>query len=297
MLSKITRVSPALLLLALLCISCCNAQEEITEFNTNDSIVSSNVQNTDEMITTKKNDIVVSDSINSIIESTHTGRTNGFEEQLHSCESRIDSTPVVPESIILYDLDENMPYHNDENPRGLSDKDIVFYYPFYKLYLLLPSLINQVEDEYICSKCISQWQDKFIYNNFAATSLLEQESIYSFICSFNLPKEIWRESLKQCLYTDDIDGYTISLTDDEIELLLTKDDQIVIETFADMALIVKDNKFYSPYWIYYYGIDAYKNEGITPIDITEKMEHYRSLINSKAYVALEDKINYYSTKN
>lgn len=201
---------------------------------------------------------------------------------------------IIPESIILYEIDSEMPFFSDTNDHGMSIEEEKFYYGINKIEVMLPSLIKAVENEYVEPEKISQWKSCYIYDSISSTKLSEQANLYSFMVAFPLTNDIYEKLLINCEYTDDISGFKFTLTEDEIKVLLSKNEVDILTVFAKDSTIVKGTKFFSPYWIYYHDCNAYIKEGISATEIIDKYDYYITMMSDEAFNSLTIKIDAYA---
>ncbi len=211
---------------------------------------------------------------------------------INNNEENVDYT--IPESIILYEIDSEMPFFSDINDHGMSIEEENFYYGINKIEKMLPSLIKAVEKKYIDSEKISQWKSSYIYSSISTTRLSEQANLFSFMVAFPLSDDIYEKLLNSCEYTDDISECKIKLSEDEVNALLSKNESDILNVFAKDSTIVKNNKFYSPYWIYYHDCNAYIKENILPEEIIDKYDYYITMMSDEAFNSLKSKIDIYA---
>ncbi|MCD7823925.1 MAG: hypothetical protein LUG86_07950 [Oscillospiraceae bacterium] len=146
--------------------------------------------------------------------------------------------------------------------------------------------------DYIGWDAATEWIREHASINLTYTSVAESANLYSFILYFEIPDETVREILKsqQLGLTD------AEFTDEEIDLLLSRDNEAIAAYFAADTTIVKGENIYSLYWIYCHSIDDYIAEGITQEDIAEILPKFDEVGMSNAArqaitAKLEDYIN------
>lgn len=82
---------------------------------------------------------------------------------------------------------------------------------------------------------------------------------------------------------------------EDLEILLTRDESKILAHFASEESIVIGNKIYSPQWIYENSVEAYKNEGISPLLLKQKYSLYMQYnLTQEAKEYLTKKINEYT---
>ncbi len=152
--------------------------------------------------------------------------------------------------------------------------------------------IPGVFSDYVGWDATKEWLDEYKSTNLIYTSVAESANLYSFILYFDIPDEDVWEMLRS-LQLGLTDG---ELTDEEIELILSRDNEAIAAYFAADTTIVKGENIYSLYWIYCHSIDDYIAEGITQEDIADILpkfdEVYLNIAARQAITAkLEDYIN------
>lgn len=139
--------------------------------------------------------------------------------------------------------------------------------------------------------------DEWLYSTSSSlsdyTAIDEVANLYSLIVYFDIPDDAVRELLGALQL-----GYEDELTDDEIELLISRDNEAIAEHFAHEHAIRKGENLYSLCWIYSHSISDYIANGITAQDIQEKMPYFESVgIQQSAKEAIKTKIDAYASGN
>ncbi|MFA5657992.1 MAG: hypothetical protein WC900_01770 [Oscillospiraceae bacterium] len=129
-----------------------------------------------------------------------------------------------------------------------------------------------------------------------STSIRELFGMYSFIIHFNIPDETVRDILvKQRELYIRLNSSARYFTDEEIDLLLSRDDVKIAEYFIQPYAIAKDGNVYSPKWIYTHTIEDYEKAGFSADLISEKVEAFIEILpfTAEAKAALENKVTEY----
>ena len=184
------------------------------------------------------------------------------------------------------------PLLNNATDTG-SDNNMEYYSTIgHGLNFIDQSFINLVnEDEF------EKWLSSTSNSNSDFTKVSENASLYSFIIHFDIPDETARNIFVKQREFYLSEGLDVEyLTDEEIELLLSKDDKAVADYFVVPNAIAKDGKIYSPKWIYTHSIKDYVKEGLSPELIKEKADKFINDIpfTDEAKNALNEKVNTYA---
>ncbi len=144
---------------------------------------------------------------------------------------------------------------------------------------------------YVGEDAFWEWLTEHTSTTFNYTSVAEMANLYSLIVYFDIPDDTVREML-----VDLRTGRDDDFTDEEIDLLLSRDNEAIAAYFAADTTIVKGENIYSLYWIYCHSIDDYIAEGITQEDIAEILPKFDEVGMSNAArqaitAKLEDYIN------
>lgn len=121
------------------------------------------------------------------------------------------------------------------------------------------------------------------------TSVADLANLYSFIKHFNIPDDTVREMLINFR-----NGSEDDFSDEEIELIISDDDEAVAAHFADETTITKGSDIYSLKWIYYHSPEDYDAAGITAAELEAALPMFDKLtLTDEAEQAIKIKINSY----
>lgn len=171
-----------------------------------------------------------------------------------------------------------------------GDENNAFYSPCVWLFDGIPAELTDLVD-YSDFEC---WRVKYNIFAKAPSSLKEYVNMYSFIVEFDIPNKDVLSALSVFLQTDD---QSIAISEEEMNIILSKDESVIAERFASPYSIVIGEHIYSPQWVYENSIAAYKDAGITPKMIEEKLPLYREIkFTEQACEAFENKLGTYLGK-
>ena len=191
------------------------------------------------------------------------------------CNKTPHEVPDVSDSEIVGENLQNNEVEAHVMPRPfgvLSDGDMnrSFYEPCEMLFDGVPvellSLIEQSKYE--------SWADDHNVFYEAPSSLKDYTNIYSFIVEFDISNEDVLSALSVYLQSDDP---SIAMSEEDVNIILSKNEAAIIERFATEYSIVVGEHIYSPQWIYENSIEAYKDAGITPEMIKDKLSLYGTI--------------------
>ena len=193
---------------------------------------------------------------------------------LAGCSKTPAEVPDIPNS---EPVGENLQNNEVEayvmpRPFELSGGDMNrnFYEPCEMLFDGVPvELLSLVEQ----SKYESWADDHNVFYK-APSSLKDYTNIYSFIVEFDISNEDVLSALSVYLKSDDP---SIAMSEEDVNIILSKDEATIIERFATEYSIVIGENIYSPQWIYENSIEAYKNAGVTPDMIKDKLSLYGTI--------------------
>ncbi|MDR0946356.1 MAG: hypothetical protein LBM87_01225 [Ruminococcus sp.] len=191
------------------------------------------------------------------------------------------ATTTVPAEELI---DSNMP---NPFPEG-SDDNVSYYQPGnHILDNVTVSLLRLVDDtEQI------EWMESFDFFNNPPSSLTEYLNLYSFIKKFDISDEEVIEAMSAHLTSD---NPQTKVTEEELDLILHGSEADIVSYFASDYSIVVGDKIYSPHWIYTHTPAAYKEAGITPEALQQKLNLYADMrLTPEALSALEQKIYSYT---
>ncbi|MCD7771645.1 MAG: hypothetical protein LUH23_06120 [Oscillospiraceae bacterium] len=142
---------------------------------------------------------------------------------------------------------------------------------------------------YVGEDAFWEWLTEHTSTTFNYTSVAEMANLYSLIVFFDIPDDTVREML-----VDLRTGRDDDFTDEEIDLLLSRDNEAIAAYFAADTTIVKGENIYSLYWIYCHSIDDYIAKGITQEDIAEILPKFDEVgMSNAARQAITAKLNDY----
>ena len=144
-----------------------------------------------------------------------------------------------------------------------------------------------------------EWDSRegdFSYKVSGYTSLMDYPNMFEFIVSNDIPDDViisaiheHNEFIKKMhqehhekIGTPGFFGkeypYRPFFTDEEIEILLTRDEAKVLAHFALEQTIVIGDRAYAPVWLYYHTPDDYRKAGITPEMLEKKLDSYAEFV-------------------
>ncbi len=161
----------------------------------------------------------------------------------------------------------------------------VYTSPFVGQLTLIPSEFMQSMGEDVATQwLIEASADK------EDTSVLSVASLYSFINAFEIPDEIVREYfVKQRDFLTEFD----TLTDEDVDLLLSDDAAGVAERFVNPYGYAQGEMVYSPKWIYEHDVADYIEHDL-PLDVMA--EKLKAMIESESMVNSAESIEAIANK-
>lgn len=163
---------------------------------------------------------------------------------------------------------DNMPSPFAELSDG--DANSAFYQPCEILLDGIPTELIRLVD----STEFENWKSEHNIFEKAPSGLRDYPNAYSFIVEFDIPENEVLSALSVYLHSDDP---RIAISEDDINIILSRDEKAIIERFASDYSIVIGNKIYSPQWIYENSVDSYKETEITADMIKEKLPLYSNI--------------------
>lgn len=122
------------------------------------------------------------------------------------------------------------------------------------------------------------------------TDVGEAANLYSFIKHFNISSDFVRENLVNMR-----NGSADDFSDEEIDLILSGDNEAIAEHFVSEMAIRKGSNIYSLHWIYNHSIEDYIANGISAEEIKEKLPLFEQFsLTDEAKQAIELKIKSYA---
>ncbi len=125
------------------------------------------------------------------------------------------------------------------------------------------------------------------------TDLSEEVNLYALIRDFPQYKEEIRARLLEMLEIDRRHGWNITLSEEEIELLMNGEKDAVSEYFASPAAICHDGKIYSPEWLDTHEVSDYEAEKLPKEQLREKLDEILWLSNFMDLTSLIEKLSEY----
>ncbi|MDN5378647.1 MAG: hypothetical protein PWQ76_902, partial [Clostridiales bacterium] len=146
--------------------------------------------------------------------------------------SGIDKSVSENANSIVQEIDTSMPAPFGEEDQGDADKNFAYYSPcrhkFDEVTSNLTKLVDQNE--------FNKWCDAKKISDKAPTKLTDYLNLYSFIVDFNISNDVLKKVLvderdffKSLNWYDD--SYDYHYTDDEIEILCSRDESKIMEHF------------------------------------------------------------------
>jgi len=196
--------------------------------------------------------------------------------------------------------------------RGVDKFDDVnqFFWDSYAKYYLGYSAIDDegytiaVSDEL----SLPEWYetDKWVDYISYSTGLLTYPNIYSLAAVNNIPMEVVVEAINNYneyyadLFARNVeqgflpsdDKYSPLYSDEDIAVILTRNEAEILAHFASPYAIVIGEKVYTPAWLYYHAPEDYEAAGITPEMIERKLPLYNEFtLTDEARTAFEEKLS------
>lgn len=153
----------------------------------------------------------------------------------------------------------------DENTD--TDENSGFYYPGNRVIDNIPVELIRLVD----GNDFNDWIDSFDSDLSSIDSFDDYANLYSFLFRFDITAEKAEEALSYYLATDD---EQISISANEIELLLSGDLERVSDYFSNEYTISVGDRVYTENWVYSHSSDDYANAGIKKEDLLEKIRLY-----------------------
>lgn len=145
--------------------------------------------------------------------------------------------------------------------------------------------INYSIAKIIGSVALESWLEEVREADYTSVAL--DGNIYSCMKHFGFSKDEMREYLEN----NYLGGAEYTLTQEEIELLISDDTIGIAEYFAADNPIRKGENLYSLMWIYSHPIEDYIAAGITPADISEKLPLFDNYpLTEEAKAAFNEKV-------
>ncbi|MBP0972322.1 MAG: C39 family peptidase [Oscillospiraceae bacterium] len=144
--------------------------------------------------------------------------------------------------------------------------------------------------ELVPEEDVNNWKN---YNDILRTetaeTLMEYTNVYSFIKVFELSAEQVHQVMDPA-----IEEETVSLTNDELNLILTASEKDILSYFMTDYPIVVGDRFYTPKWLFEHTTEEYAAAGITPEMISRKLSLYPDFpFTLEASIAFSEKLYSY----
>lgn len=208
---------------------------------------------------------------------------------LCSCSTTEQISESASSSLVITEV---MPLPFGEAGDGTGgDENANYIQPgIYKLDVLTGPFMDLRKDE------VSEWAKK-LDGDGIGTSLMSYANVFSFIMDFDITDDeiykVFNETNK--IYENYNTSHVLIMSDEDLEILCSRDEAKVIEHFASEYSIVNNGKIYSAQWIYTHTEQDYLDEKIPSELITEKKEKYKEIAFVKDSLdAFNKKIDNYS---
>jgi biotin operon repressor len=161
-----------------------------------------------------------------------------------------------------------------------------FYFPFVSKFDGVPGALLMI----VPAEDFEIWISDDIVSEEPQTSVNDSKNIYTFISDFGLSDDEVKEALKMFYEMSDPQ----MLSGDDIDVIVGGSETDINKRFASEYSIVAGGKIYPPHWVYENSAESYKEAGITPEMLNDKIELYRDLgMSETAVAALIKKIEAY----
>ncbi|MDE7233638.1 MAG: hypothetical protein K2N29_01095, partial [Ruminiclostridium sp.] len=125
------------------------------------------------------------------------------------------------------------------------------------------------------------------------TDLSEEMNLYALILDFPQYKAAMEARLYELVEIDRANGWTVSLNEEEIELLLNGEKDAVSAYFTSPAAVYQDGKIYSPEWLDTHTVADYEAENLPKDQLREKLDEILWLSNFIDLTSLTEKLSEY----
>lgn len=161
-----------------------------------------------------------------------------------------------------------------DNTGGDGHDDFWFPCIDHVLYCIPVDLMRLCDEEKVLAWQNDWSRQPWRSDSHAVDGIENYQNLYTFIKDMGLTREQVYEGMKK--YLESTDPRT-KVTEEQLETILSGDVEAITKMFASEYAIVKDDKAYSPHWLYTHYIADYEAAGITPSDISAKYELYKKL--------------------
>lgn len=212
------------------------------------------------------------------------------EVMIQNTKHRLNTSGGVQNREIDMKLDETMPVYN-MSEGGYIDGDFLddFYYPYQRKLFVFPRELTK-----LCySDDLEQWHQRYTLH-IPAAEPGKSGNLCALITDFALKDEEVRKALEidreKMKSVKGYEYYTFST--EEIDVLLSGDEEKITKEFASPYAIVLGKYAYSPLWLYTHTAQDYETVGITKEMVREKIGDYDALLlPSEAKAAFAAKMN------
>lgn len=121
----------------------------------------------------------------------------------------------------------------------------------------------------------------------------ENMNLYALILDFPQHRAAMEARLYKLAEIDRANGWTISLNEEEIELLMNGEKDEIFAYFTSPAAVYQDGKIYSPEWLDTHTAADYEAEGLPKEQLREKLDEILWLSNVMDLTSLAEKLSEY----
>lgn len=121
----------------------------------------------------------------------------------------------------------------------------------------------------------------------------ENMNLYALILDFPQHRAAMEARLYKLAEIDRANGWTISLNEEEIELLMNGEKDEIFAYFTSPAAVYQDGKIYSPEWLDTHTAADYEAEGLPKEQLREKLDEILWLSNFIDLTSLAEKLSEY----
>ena len=152
-----------------------------------------------------------------------------------------------------------------------------------------------LSDEQYLEAYIKRWGKQDFRNLITDTGLMDFGNLFAIIIEFDIPDDVVVAAIKKSneFYYERGEYDNIILSEEDIEVLLSRDEKRATAHFATDYAIVIDTRAYSPLWLYYNTPEDYVKAGITHKMVKEKLNSYSEieLLTNEAVEAFSKKLS------
>jgi hypothetical protein len=186
--------------------------------------------------------------------------------------------PISNESLSLTSINMPMPFTHDcggENAR--------FYEHSISKFASTSGFLTNTFEEYLGHRDFIGNRNGFSFypDIFYVTSLMDTTNYFNMIITYNIPDEVIIRAFEKYnahfkrFYDENHIAYNSTIFfDEDIAVLLTRDEATVLSHFATEYAIVIESRAFTPAWIYAHSIEDYNSAGITSEMIQERLHLY-----------------------